>query len=196
MIILFHRKNTAANPLFILILCAIALLASGCGSSGDIPVNQPVEPDPITQPVIDPYSEADSSLFTVSEFDLDELLSHGLPVILNFGDDSQASQETQAALAVVHRDLGHLVHVCSVDLVQNPKAREDYPVQVFPTQFFFYEDGTPIPLPMSIGVIMSSFVSIDTEEPIFTTHEGAMSLDEFLIVLQFMNVITLEALPE
>ena len=174
--------------IILLLIVSIALLfLSGCGSSGnssgDPPDNEPASSDPV---VI-----AEPAPIKVTDFILDDLLSHGLPVILNFGDDSPESLDTLAALTYINQELGEYVMICSVDLAANPQGKEGYPVQVIPSQFFYTEEGKPISLPMDIGILMSTFLSVDTEEPVFTVHEGPLTVEEFLTVLDFMGVITL-----
>ena len=124
----------------------------------------------------------------ITEVDLADLLSRGLPVILNFGDDSQESAETLATLEMVYSSLGESVIVRSVDLAQNPAAKEGFPAPIIPSQFFYTADGTPIALPLGIGVVLSTLLSVDTQEPVFTVHEGPLSLPDMLIILSFMGL--------
>ena len=135
--------------------------------------------------------EAEASIL-VTEVDLDALLSQGLPVILNFGDDSRESLDTLAALESLQEELSAYVLIRSVDLAQNPDGGEGFPVPTLPTQFFYTADGQPIALAVNIGVLISVYLSVDTEEPVFAAHEGPLSVEDFLRVLQFMGVVTLE----
>jgi len=177
------RTYIYINPLtkclaLFLLICVAAAGLSGCGSSGAKPGNTDSPPDP--EPIL------------ITELDLDYLLSQGLPVILNFGDDSPESLEVLAALERLQKDIGQNVLIRSVDLTQNPAAREGFPIQVMPSQFFYQADGKPIPLPMTLDIIMSSFMDIDTMEPLFTVHEGPLTWEEFLTVLNYVGIIHLE----
>ena len=169
---------------------ATAIGMSGCGS--------PTDPGDTTDSGdtadATPSNIADPADIVITAVDLDELLSTGLPVVLNFGDDSQDAQDMLDVFTSLYGDLHEHVLIRSVDLAQNPQAREGFPVQVMPTQFFYQADGTPIPLPMSIGVICSVFMSIETEEPLFTAHEGPLSFEELVRMLEFMGVVSLEVL--
>ncbi|MCL1805449.1 MAG: hypothetical protein FWG28_05555 [Clostridiales bacterium] len=171
-----NRLQKAITSL--LAACLIAALLAACGASPG-----PSEPEP-PPPVENLYVP----LAQVTEFDLQELLSQGLPVILNFGDDSPASLDTLAALEQINKNYGGSILICAVDLALKPDAREGFPVQVIPSQFFFNEEGLPITLPLGIGIILSTFISVDTEEPVFTIHEGAVSKDDLVNILSFMNV--------
>ena len=174
------------------ILCIAAISASGCTPSRNADDVPPPSPPPSPDVGLDiPDAPEPAEMLRVTEVDLDDLLSRGLPVILYFGDDSRESVDTLDALEAVQEQLGADVLICAVDLAQNPEGREGFPIQVIPSQFFYMPDGTPIPLAMDIGIIMSTFLSIETEEPVFTIHEGPLSFEELLVILEFMGVVTI-----
>jgi len=164
---------------FILLL-ALAALLSGCSSGGGgLPSAGPgagaaVQPEPET--------------IIIPEVDLDDLLSQGLPVILNFGDDSRRSRGTLTALESINSTYGSKIIIRSVDVLQTPEACEGFPVQVFPCQFFYTADGEPISLAVNLGILFSTFSSIETEQPVFTIHEGPLLEDELLVILNFLGV--------
>ena len=168
----------------LLLLCLLVAVTAACGDRGK--ASSSASEKAI---VIDASKPADVSPILVTDFDLEDVLTSGLPVILNFGSDDAGSADTLAALAILHRDIGHLVLIRSVDLAAKPEAREGYPVQVIPTQFFFSADGAPIPLNLEISVLMSGLYLSDTGEPVFTIHEGPLSLTEFAEVLTHMGVV-------
>ncbi|MCL1848185.1 MAG: hypothetical protein FWF83_00710 [Clostridiales bacterium] len=179
-------------PILATILVAAILVIPGCSkadnsssnSSGNLPNDSPSSAS---------AQDAGQALpFIVTEFNIKEILSCGLPVILNFGDNSQDSQETLSALRELYDILHDYVRIVSVDLAEKPDAKEGYPVQVIPSQFFYGDSGKPIPLPIGIGVLMSAFTSLETEEPMFTIHEGPMTLNEFLVILDHIGVIELQ----
>ena len=136
-----------------------------------------------------PPPKRDAEVTVLTTIDLDDLTTRGLPVVLNFGDDSQASEDTLAVLNKINGEYGDAVLIVTVDLALNPEAREGFPIQVKPSQFFYMADGKPMSLAINIGVITSTFLSVDTEEPVFTVHEGALSEDELLKILTFMGVV-------
>ena len=160
------------------------ILLSGCGSQGSTGNNAGAKD----------VSKPDLAEILVKECDLDELLSSGLPVILNFGDDSRESKETVDVLMTLYEEIKEHVIIRSIDLAQNPSGKAGFPIQIIPTQFFYDASGAPIPLPVNIGVILSAFMSVETEEPVFTAHEGPLTLEEFINILAVMGIVSIEAL--
>ena len=167
-----------------LLLCAAVLVLAGCGTQR----NTTTEGDPPADLVADTWLDMDDVM--LASVDLDGLLADGLPLILYFGDDSQASIDTLDMLLSLHEELRPDALLRVVDLSLYPDAKEGFPVQTIPTQFFYDADGKPIPLPINIGVILSSFISVDTEEPIFTAHEGPLTRDEYTNILRIMGLVS------
>jgi thioredoxin 1 len=124
----------------------------------------------------------------ITEVDLDKLLSSGLPLILNFGDASLESMETLANLEKLSDEYPGAILVRSVDLAANPRAREGFPAPILPTQFFYTAEGKPIPLPLAYGPFMSSFVPVDSEEAVFTAHEGPLDEEGIRIVKEILGL--------
>ncbi len=162
----------------LLLLCGIALFAAGCGGSQGG-----------TQGGSQTPSEAgETDALLITEVNLEELLSQGLPVILNFGDDSREAKGTLANLERINKLYGDKILIRSVDLAANPEAKEGFPVQVIPSQFFYTAEGKAITLPGDLGILMSSFQSLETQEIIFTVHEGTLTEQELLKILAYMDV--------
>jgi thioredoxin 1 len=157
-----------------LLLCAATLLPASCGGSQE--PQTPAGPEASAEPV------------TVSRIDLEQLLAQGLPLILNFGDDSRDSLETLANLEKLNEAYSDKVLIRAADLTASPDAKEGFPVQVMPSQFFYTAEGKPITLPGDLGIIMSSFQSLETQETVFTVHEGPLTEDELLKILAYMGV--------
>ena len=171
-------KQLGKRSLFLfvtLFLCAAGFLLTACGSPGAQAgtQNTPAEPE----------RSADLPSISVSELDLAEVLSRGLPVVLHFGDDSQDSINTHSALEELQKTVNDKVLIYSVDLVENPGAKDGLPITTIPSQFFFTAEGKPIALQVNISVLLSTFLSVDTEEPVFTLHEGPLSYKELVEIL-------------
>ena len=173
----------------LVVLSIIVLMVVGCGSGSGTSSDD--DPDANGDSTVDAPPDAGPTFIIGTEVDLDNLFSRGLPVILNFGDDSPASMDTLAALEAIHAELGEHILIYSVDLAREPTARQGFPVQVIPSQFFYLDDGTPIPLPVNIEIIMSTFLSTETEEPVFTIHEGPLHAEGFLVILENMGVVSI-----
>ncbi len=75
-----------------------------------------------------------------------------------------------------------------VDVWKYPSLVEGYPVSVIPTQVFIDSNGKPyMPKdPDSLGLKMYS--TKDTNEHVFTTHEGGLTRDQLLWVLEEMGL--------
>ena len=187
-----HRQTSTLMRRMVLVFVALiavtVLVIPGCGSgsktTGNASGNQPLS--------LPEKNEDPDMSFVVTEFDIKDIKSQGKPVILNFGDDSPDAQSTLDALSSLYEVLSEHICIVSVDLAEKPDAKSGFPVQVIPSQFFYLDNGNPIPLPIGIGILMSTFTSIDTEEPIFTIHEGPMTAEEFLVVLDHIGAIELQ----
>ena len=177
-----HTKTARmlSTRLLFLLICITLAFVSGCGRSG---LESLDEPEALSVP------EPEPGPIVVTEFDLTELLSLGLPLVLNFGNDNHESQHTLANLEKINQDYHQHILIRSVDLAANPQAREGFPnLNLMPSQFFYTADAEPIGLPLHLGVLMSLFLSIDTQEPVFTMHDGPLTEDELLRIIEYMGV--------
>lgn len=138
------------------------------------------------------YASAEFNLDATEDFDLEKTLSHGLPVIIDFGADSCEPCKLMAPLLVeLNQELRGKAVIKFVDVWKNAKAAGDLPLQAIPTQFFFNADGTPY-VPSDIdtaaknGFIM--YEIRDTGEHVYTVHQGYIGKDEMLEVLKEMGM--------
>jgi thioredoxin 1 len=91
--------------------------------------------------------EPDTSEFALDatdNFNLDEILAYGLPVMIDFGADAC---DPCKAMAPILKELnleyrGRAI-VKFVDVWRNQGAADGFPLRVIPTQFFFDKDGNP-----------------------------------------------------
>ena len=134
------------------------------------------------------YLSAEFDLDATDDFDFSELLSYGLPVIIDFGSDSCIPcQEMAPVLEELNEELRGKVIVKFVDVWENPNAAENFPLSVIPTQFFFDKDGKPyVPESNNNGFIL--YQHQDTGVHVFTAHEGAMDKDAILAALEELGV--------
>lgn len=111
----------------------------------------------------------DSSGFALDateDFDLDEILSHGLPVMIDFGADScRPCKEMAPVLKELNKEYRGKAVIKFVDVWKNQNAAEGFPLRVIPTQFFFDKDGNP-----------------------YTFHEGGMDKASIVEVLEELGV--------
>lgn len=90
------------------------------------------------------YDTSEFALDATENFDLEKILSHGLPVMINFREDyCTACREMDPILEKVNRDYRGRAVIKSVDADKNLKAAGQFGVWVIPMQFFFDAEGKP-----------------------------------------------------
>lgn len=134
------------------------------------------------------YSSSEFDLDATEDFDLEEILSYGLPVIIDFGSDSCIPcKEMAPTLEELNEELRGKVIVKFVDVWKNGGAASGIPFKMIPTQFFFDKDGKPyVPSEEDSPFIM--YGHSETGEHLFTAHEGAMGKEDILAVFGEMGV--------
>lgn len=124
-----------------------------------------------------------------TELNLEQLKSYGLPIIIDFGSDScDSCKEMAPILKELNTELRGKVIVKFVDVWKYPDVATEFPISVIPTQLYFDKDGNPfVPSdPQSMGMTM--YQTNDTNEHIYTTHEGGMTKEQFMNVLSEMGL--------
>lgn len=134
-------------------------------------------------------SNPDFALHVTENMNLEELRSYGIPIVIDFGADSCIPcKEMAPVLRQLNEELRGEAIVKFVDVWKYPSLVEGYPVSVIPTQVFIDSDGKPyVPKdPDSLGLKIYS--TKDTNEHVFTTHEGGLTRDQLLWVLEEMGL--------
>ncbi|MEL7568629.1 MAG: thioredoxin domain-containing protein [Dehalobacterium sp.] len=134
-------------------------------------------------------SNPDFALHVTEELDLEQLKSYELPIMIDFGADSCIPCKEMAPILVkLNEDLREKAIIKFVDVWKYPKLADGYPISLIPTQVFFDKDGNPyIPAnPQALQINMYS--SRETNEHVFTTHEGGMTEEMILTVLKEMGL--------
>ncbi|MCL4416473.1 MAG: thioredoxin family protein [Actinobacteria bacterium] len=133
-------------------------------------------------------ANADFSL-AASEIDLKKLKLYGLPIIIDFGaDECIPCKEMAPVLKKLNAEWQGKVIVKFVDVWKYPNAAVDFPLQVIPSQFFFDGQGNPyVPIdPEGMQMIMYSLK--DTQEHVYTAHQGGMTEDQIRAVFKEMGI--------
>ncbi len=147
------------------------------------------QPENDSQPSASTIDEAAFELDATEDFDLEEILSYGLPVIIDFGSDSCIPcKEMAPTLEELNEELRGKAIVKFVDVWKNADAAKGVPIRIIPTQFFFDKDGNPY---VPSDAESSAFVMYGTEDSsvhLFTAHEGKMDKEEILAVFEEMGV--------
>ncbi len=131
----------------------------------------------------------DFALLVTEEIDLDQLKSYGIPILLDFGSDSCVPcQELAPIIEELNQELQGKVIVRYLDVWKYPALAQNYPITVIPTQVFIDAKGQPY-VPEDANIIpMKLFAMKDTNEHVFTTHEGGLTKNEFMSILKEMGM--------
>jgi len=128
----------------------------------------------------------------ITELDMEEIKGKGLPVIIDFGSDScLPCRQMAPALGKIYAEMRGKAVIHFIDVWKNPDAARGFPVQVIPTQLFFTADGEPYRPGEETGAGEISFIFYrkkDTDEHVFTAHEGALTVEQMRAILIDMGV--------
>ncbi len=131
--------------------------------------------------------DADFALETES-IDLAALLSYQLPIIIDFGSDSCIPcQQMAPVLQSANEDYQGKAIIKFVDVRKYPDAVGNFPIQVIPTQVFIQADGTPYVPSEGIGIEFGFYSTKDTQEHVFTVHQGGLTTEQINKILADMG---------
>jgi len=127
----------------------------------------------------------------ISSVYLDEIKSYGLPFVIDFGSDSCIPCKQMApVLETLHGAWQGKAIVHFVDVWKNTTAANDFPISLIPTQIFYNSDGSPfVPSDeLSKEIIFTMYSSKDTNDHLFTVHEGGITEEEMRKIFAEMGV--------
>ena len=75
-----------------------------------------------------------------------------------------------------------------VDVWKYPDASGDFPLQVIPTQFFFDAQGKPYVPSDPEGMQMIMYSLKDTQEHVYTAHQGGLTEEQFRAIFKEMGI--------
>lgn len=127
---------------------------------------------------------------TLTEVNMEEVTAHGLPVIIDFGADSCIPcKEMAPVLVKLNEEMQGNAVIHFVDVWKNPEAAQGFPVQVIPTQVFVTADGKPYVPSEELGIAgFTMYSTKDTNEHVFTVHEGGLTEEQMRLILGDMGV--------
>lgn len=132
---------------------------------------------------------AGGALLLTEPFDLSTFRSSGLPVIIDFGADSCIPcKEMAPVLVELHKELEGRAIIRFVDVWKYRDLANGIPLQVIPTQVFFDSKGKPFTPSEKLQIPMNQYATRDTNEHVFTTHEGGITKDQMLAALYEMGM--------
>lgn len=131
----------------------------------------------------------DFDLYVTEVLDLEQLKSYGLPIMIDFGADSCIPcKEMAPVLAKLNEEMRGKAIIKFVDVWKYQELAQDYPITVIPTQVFYDKDGKPFNPSDAQGMQMNMYSLKDTNEHVFTTHEGGMTEEMILAALKEMGL--------
>ena len=127
----------------------------------------------------------------ITSVDLEKLSKHNLPTIIDFGaDECVPCKEMYPVLVTLNEEMQGKAIIQFIDVWKYPEESKDFPVQLIPTQLFINADGTPyVPSDEIANTIQFSMYSDkETQEHIYTTHQGGLSETQMKSILKDMGV--------
>ncbi len=149
-------------------------------------------PDPLSKDspkeLVKAENEEDFKL-EATAVDMDTLKAYGLPIIIDFGSDSCVPcQKMAPVLETMNAEMQGKAIIKFVDVWKYSDAAADFPIQVIPTQVFFNSDGTPYVPSDTVGIDFTMYSTKDTNEHVFTVHQGGLTEDQMRAILEDMGV--------
>lgn len=171
-----NRKKDLLLKIFVPVL--IVFIIAGIYFLKNYPKKLPAEP------ILPEYA-----LDATYDFNLEEILSLGLPVMIDFGADScQPCRQMAPVLMELNEELQGKAVIKFVDVWKNPDIARGIPLRVIPTQFFFYPDGSPYVPSNARKSNLIIYQHKDTGMHFFTAHEGGMDKNSILKILEDMGM--------
>lgn len=131
----------------------------------------------------------DFALHVTEPLDLEKLKSYGLPIMIDFGADSCIPcKEMAPVLAKLNKELQGKAIIRFVDVWKYQELAAGYPISLIPTQVFFDKEGKPYSPKDPQALQMNMYSLKDTNEHVFTTHEGGLTEEMILAVLREMGL--------
>lgn len=138
--------------------------------------------------LVTPNNDEDFVLETES-VDLEALTSYDLPIIIDFGSDSCIPcKEMAPVLQTMNAEMQGKAIIKFVDVWKNAEAADGFPIQVIPTQVLINADGTPYVPSDGIDIDFTMYSTKDTNEHVFTVHQGGLTEDQMRAILADMGV--------
>lgn len=132
---------------------------------------------------------SDFALLVTEKIDLEKLKSYGVPIVIDFGSDSCIPCKAMApVLKELNADLQGKAIIRFVDVWKYQGLAEGYPISVIPTQIFIDSSGKPYAPKGTESIEMKQYASKDKGELAFTTHEGGVTKEQLLSILNEMGL--------
>ena len=126
------------------------------------------------------------------KIDLEVLSAYKLPMIFDFGsDDCIPCKEMAPVLKTLNAEMQGKAIIRFVDVWKHINGAAGFPIQVIPTQVLVTADGKPyVPSEemQSSGIRFTMYSKRDTNEHVFTVHQGGLTDEQMRLILKDMGV--------
>lgn len=162
-------------PVLVIVVVGVMWFAKNSGGAADAGAADGANPDFVLE--------------VTEGLDIEALKSYGLPIIIDFGADSCIPcKEMAPVLQELNQDLRGEAIVKFVDVWKYPELAEGYPVRVIPTQILIDAEGNPYVPADPQASQMTMYGNQETQEHLFTAHEGGMTKEMILTALTEMGL--------
>ncbi len=132
--------------------------------------------------------EGDDFALHASSVDIEALSNYGIPIIIDFGaTECIPCIEMAPVLEDVNADTQGKAIIKFVDVWVNENGADGYPVMTIPTQVIVESDGKPYTPSETLPIKFIMYVDPDTEEHLFTVHQGGLTEEEMYMILLDMG---------
>lgn len=129
----------------------------------------------------------DFELEVTEKFNLEDLKSYKLPIILDFGADYCAPcREMKPILKKLNTELRGKAIIKVCDIMEYPNFADGYDISLIPTQIFINSDGTPFN-PENYKELGINLVKDKNGKHIYTSHIGYLSEKELKDIIKEMK---------
>lgn len=129
------------------------------------------------------------ALHVTESLDIEKLKTYGLPIMIDFGADScDPCKEMAPTLVELNKELRGKAIIKFVDVWKYQSLAQGYPISLIPTQVFLDSKGKPYTPKNTAALQMKMYSSKETDEHLFTTHEGGMTKEQILNVFKEMGM--------
>ena len=127
------------------------------------------------------------------KMDLEVLSAYKLPMILDFGSvDCIPCKAMAPVLKTMNAEMQGKAIIRFVDVWKYTNGADGFPIQVIPTQVLVTAEGKPyVPSAAmeSSGIRFTMYSTKDTNEHIFTVHQGGLTEEQMRLILKDMGVV-------
>lgn len=150
-----------------------------------------VKTHPTPTPIDKQTGNVADFVLEATSIDLDILKGYNMPIVIDFGADSCIPcKEMAPVLKTLNAEMQGKAIIKFVDVWKNGDAAKNFPIQVIPTQVFYTADGKPFTPSEALSreIEFTLYSHKETNEHIFTVHQGGLTEEQMRKILVEMGV--------